>query len=89
MTQSDHFELERYSRAEDCAQPANKEEQKGAHGGFAQGALPVGPFRATCDQLGAIGSPLPHNKQDKLVPRVSDASWSSAAEKGGVLVKCL
>ncbi len=38
MAQGDYFELERYPSAEGCEEPANEEEQKGAHAGLAQGA---------------------------------------------------
>ena len=41
MAQGEHFELQRYSRAEGCEEPANEEEQKGAHGGLAKGACPA------------------------------------------------
>jgi hypothetical protein len=40
MAQGEYFELERYPSAKCGDEPANEEEQKDAHGGFAKGALP-------------------------------------------------
>ena len=40
MAQGKYFELERYPRAQGYEEPANEEEQQGAHGGLVEGACP-------------------------------------------------
>jgi len=40
MAQGNDFELERHPGTEGGLEPANEEEQKGAHGGLAKGACP-------------------------------------------------